>query len=230
MSDFTRTVGRNIRNFRRASRLTLEEMAERIHKSKATVGKYEQGSIAIDADTLYEIASVLHVSPSLLLTDQSAPKGKGEPPAGRALGCLYLYDGRTKRIVKSLLVGAEGSEDVALFYDAPAFDEAQKCRALYCGHRQAHESVTNYLLENRQNEVEHIFLCMMRSLDRPDCSTGLISGISSRMYLPASAKCILSPDPLPENDELKDSLLLTKEDMKLTKRYNMFMVEQGGLW
>ena len=63
-------------------------------------------------------------------------------------------------------------------------------------------------------------------MDRPSESSGLISGISSRMLLLVSAKCVLSENILPENEELTESLLLTKEDIRLTRRCNMFIVEQ----
>ena len=93
-----------------------------------------------------------------------------------------------------------------------------------------HDFVTNYILANQLNGVEHLFVCVMQSLDNPHYSSGLVSGISSRMFLPASTKCILSSTPLTENDDLKNNLLLTKADISLTKRYNMFIVEQTGPW
>lgn len=52
MSQLDQIIGANVRLYRRANRLTLEELAARIHKSKATLGKYEQGTIAMDVNTL----------------------------------------------------------------------------------------------------------------------------------------------------------------------------------
>ena len=206
MSELGMRVGENIRIYRRANRMTLSELAERINKSKATVGKYEQGAIALDLDTLYEIAAALRVSPFQLMVSLLPEKReKGEPRLMGERRYMYLYDGRAS---------------------IPSFTEPQRCRALYYGRRQKHDFVTNYLLENQSNGVEHAFLCVMRSLDRPSESTGLLSGISSRMLLPASAKCIVSASILPENEELTESLLLTKEDLRLTRRCNMFIVEQ----
>ncbi|MDO4853325.1 MAG: helix-turn-helix transcriptional regulator, partial [Clostridia bacterium] len=69
MSTISRRIGNNIRIYRRANRMTLDELADRIHKSKATVGKYEQGAISIDVDTLFDVAAALKIAPSLLLTD-----------------------------------------------------------------------------------------------------------------------------------------------------------------
>lgn len=229
MSELGMRVGENIRIYRRANRMTLSELAEKINKSKATVGKYEQGTIALDMDTLYEIAAALRVSPFQLMVSLLPEKReKGEPRLMGERRYMYLYDGRASRIVRSLLISGqdEGDDAVTLFYDIPSFTEPQRCRALYYGRRQKHDFVTNYLLENQSNGVEHAFLCVMRSLDRPSESTGLLSGISSRMLLPASAKCIVSASILPENEELTESLLLTKEDLRLTRRCNMFIVEQ----
>ena len=69
MSDLTRIIGKNIRIYRRANRMTIDTLAERINKSKATVGKYEQGAISMDVDTLYEIAEALKIAPTQLLFD-----------------------------------------------------------------------------------------------------------------------------------------------------------------
>ena len=227
MSEFTRDIGQNIRMYRRASRIALEQLAERIHKSRATAGKYEQGAISLDADTLCEIAQALRVSPAQLLARPVGKKSaQGAEAGGEGRGYLYLYDGRTSRIVRSLLLGAEGEgEDASLFYDIASFDAPQRCRSLYCGRRESRGFVANYLLDSRSNDVEHVLLCVMRSLDCPSRGTGLLSGISARMFLPACAKCILSFEPLSENESLREALLLTREDVKFIKRYNMFMVE-----
>ncbi len=174
MSELGKRLGENIRVYRRANRMTLSELADRINKSKATVGKYEQGAIALDMDTLYEIAAALKVSPfQLMVSLAPEKKEKGEP---RLLGerrYLYLYDGRSSRILRSLLISGKESEDdaVTLFYDIPSFAEPQRCRALYYGQRQKHDFVINYILENQSNGVEHAFLCVMRSLDRPSRRT-----------------------------------------------------------
>lgn len=240
MSTYLQTVGNNIRVFRRAKRMTLESLALKIHKSKATVGKYEQGVISIDIETLSEIAAVLGVPCAQLLTNVTQEKSnspeltKEELIKDKLSGkkyYLYWFDGRTNRIVKSLLICDTVSEnDTALFYGIPSFEEPGRCRALYLGHRKMNDYITNYILVNQNNKIENIFLCVMQSLDSPTYSTGLISGISSRTFLPASSKCILSSVPLSENDDLKNNLLLTKADISLTRRYNMFMVDQSGPW
>ena len=66
MSDFTCYVGEQIRRYRKAGKMTLQDLADAIHKSRATICKYENGEISIDIETLYEISQVLQVSMSQL--------------------------------------------------------------------------------------------------------------------------------------------------------------------
>ena len=56
MSEINVEIGKKIRNFRKNQKMTIEELAKLINKSKATVSKYEKGEIIIDIVTLYEIA------------------------------------------------------------------------------------------------------------------------------------------------------------------------------
>lgn len=52
MSEIRRHIGHRIRMYRKVQGLTLQQLADMIHKSRATVSKYETGEIAIDVDTL----------------------------------------------------------------------------------------------------------------------------------------------------------------------------------
>ena len=61
MTELTRHIGQRIRLYRKSNGLTLEELAARIHKSKSSVSKYESGDIAVDVETLVEIANALGI-------------------------------------------------------------------------------------------------------------------------------------------------------------------------
>lgn len=230
MSELDKTIGANIRLYRRANHITLEELAGRIHKSKATLGKYEQGTISMDINTLWEIAAALQIEPEQLLKNLHPNKETemtgGDPAVGRQY--LYVYDGRAKRIMRSLLAGGVSQEEnppLTLFYDVPDFDQLHRCRTLYYGRRQRQDMVINYYFKNQSNGVERVTITLMRSLEMESRGTGLMTGLSARRLLPVSMKCILSSEILEENDTLVQSLLLTKEDMQLTRKNNMFMVE-----
>lgn len=52
-------IGKKINIYRRAKKMTLEELSQRVCKSKSTLSKYEKGAISIDIETLYnEIAKI----------------------------------------------------------------------------------------------------------------------------------------------------------------------------
>ncbi|HBF65416.1 MAG TPA: XRE family transcriptional regulator, partial [Clostridium sp.] len=50
MKEVSIHVGKRIRLYRKLKKLTIEVFAEMIHKSKATVSKYENGEISIDIE------------------------------------------------------------------------------------------------------------------------------------------------------------------------------------
>ena len=106
MSDFTCYVGEQIRRYRKAGKMTLQELADAIHKSRATICKYENGEISVDIETLYEISQVLQVSISQLTTYLPETAGETAVVPGRGPKnpffqarrlYFYFYDGRYQR-------------------------------------------------------------------------------------------------------------------------------------
>ena len=67
MSQINQEIGKKIRIFRKMRNLTLDELALKIYKSKSTISKYEKGEIAIDIETLYDIADALMINVEQLL-------------------------------------------------------------------------------------------------------------------------------------------------------------------
>ena len=54
----------------------------------------------------------------------------------------------------------------------------------------------------------------------------MLSGMSRYPLLPISIKCILSSEPLVEDERLQEELILTQKDIKMIRKLNMFAVEQ----
>ena len=78
MSNITQHTGSRIRAFRRARGLTLQQLADMIHQSRASVSKYETGEITLDIETLFDIAQALDVELNQL-TDYRSPKPQTAP-------------------------------------------------------------------------------------------------------------------------------------------------------
>ena len=69
-------------------------------------------------------------------------------------------------------------------------------------------------------------LTALNPFDRGKEVLGMLSGMSRYPLLPISIKCILSAEPLTEDDAMREELILSQKDLKLIRRLNMFAVEQ----
>ena len=65
--NISQITGQNIKKVRIAEGMTLDRLAKRIHKSKSTLSKYEQGSVKIDLETLKDKYIDLTVYPKRTL-------------------------------------------------------------------------------------------------------------------------------------------------------------------
>lgn len=224
-------VGQNIRKYRIAYKMTLEQLAGEIHKSKSTVSKYEKGLIPLDVITLDEIARILKVSPAQLLATVE-DKGEEIDVDGALLDrqYMYSYDGRSRRILKSVIerYQMEDMEQrrVQLFYDVRDVRSPGECKALYAGINRKYEFIENYTLQNQNNSTEQVLICCINNLGCTNRKMGMLTGLSYKTMLPVAIKIMLSETALKENDELVDALRLTKEDIKISKKYNLFTIDR----
>lgn len=67
MQQISQAIGGRIRALRKSQGLTLQQLSEKIHKSRASLSKYEAGEIVLDVETLYEISKALDVDIRQLL-------------------------------------------------------------------------------------------------------------------------------------------------------------------
>lgn len=58
-----------LRQLRKEKGLTQDQLGERIHVSRATIGKYESGETEVDQNTFDAICNVLNVEPLDLIGD-----------------------------------------------------------------------------------------------------------------------------------------------------------------
>lgn len=225
------SVGKNIKKYRLAYKMTLEELAGKIHKSKSTMSKYEKGTISLDVTTLEEIANVFRITAAeLLAVPIDGISIDGETDALLKKQYMYSYDGRSRRIFKSVLEYHQTKEPdrlkVYLFYDVQDLDNWGECKALYAGYNKKYEFIENYNLQNQNNSMEQVLICCINSLGRTQRKIGLLSGLSYKTMLPVSMKVMISSTALKEDKDLISALLLTKEDIKISKKYNLFTIDQ----
>ncbi len=68
MDNIPMLIGSRIRLYRQAKKISLSELSERIHKSKSTLSKYENGEISMDVETLFDVAKVMNLRNTLSCT------------------------------------------------------------------------------------------------------------------------------------------------------------------
>ena len=61
-------IGEILRNYRKIKHLSLEDVGNKIYKSKATISKYEKGAIIPDFITTLELCNVLDWRVDMLIS------------------------------------------------------------------------------------------------------------------------------------------------------------------
>ena len=232
MKEISIHVGQKIRLFRKMKGMTIEVFAGMIGKSKATVSKYENGDISIDVETLFAIAQALEVPVNQLIdyTDgKAADKGEKKHQLTKSRYYMYFYDGRRSRIVRNIIEVQDGGQENGVFEAnmyayLENFDQYYQCKLLYRGVMRRYDTFVNFNLENQNNKVERAFLYAINSFSHSGRMAGLYCGLSTQPILPACFKFVLSPEILEEDEDLKEELMVSKEDIKTLKKMNMFVV------
>ena len=226
-------IGSRIRLYRQMKRLTLSDLAGKIHKSKATLSKYENGEITLDVQTLFELAQALGIRVQQLI--DYTPEEVKTPSARDSFFpqnelYLYFYDGRRGKVIRSVLqVNRDLAGNTAtLYHDLEDIERTESCRNLYFGSADFYDTFTNFSFYSQSNRIEHVTLCAANPFDRSGRVLGLLTGISRYPMLPVSIKCVLSAKKPEESDAFQEELKLSAKDLKLIKRLNMFAVEQLG--
>lgn len=236
MGSFSYHVGQRIKKFRKSRGYTIEQFSEIIHKSKATLSKYENGSITIDVETLYDIARALDVDLKNFI-DYQPPTFSSEPILPKNFyfnlprAYMYYYDGRVHKLTRSLLCFAPSlsgaSIDVTLQLGVESFDEPEKCRYLFTGEMKPYDTITHMVLTNQVNEAERMYICMLNPIENQVPAVGILSGIGSTpFFAPIALKTLISREPLAEDDALLKTIKLDKDDLHLMKYYNMMVINR----
>ncbi len=243
MDNINTYIGKKIKNYRKMKRLTLQQLADTIHKSKATVSKYENGEITIDIETLYEISIALDVNLNQL-TDYNPNTHLEEPTkiveyGGESLFFktnrlyFYFYDGRYNRLKEAVIdihkdiVNDDGSCDAVLTISSTTLT-GRKSEVYYTGNVLYSDMLIRFSFVNQYNKLEQDLLYIFNPLDLKDFTEGLLCGISSLDLMPCAFKCLVTLVPSTDYEELKQHLILTPKELKKWQKMNMLMVNNNS--
>lgn len=235
MSQVTNHVGNRIKKYRKLKCLTLDELSKKINKSKATLSKYESGSITMDIDTLVEIGQALNLDFRELI-DYPSPRKTQELSFSNSFFSqseyyMYYYDGRSNRIISSLLVITQLTTnellEVILYHDLEDFSDTEKAKLIFSGHIYLYDTISYLILKNQINEIEWLNITILNPFAAKIPALGILSGmVSTPLFAPIAAKCYIYQNPIDNIKDLKDKLLFSKSDLKQFKSYNMMVVNR----
>lgn len=239
-------IGAKIKNYRKMKKFTLQQLADRIHKSRATVSKYENGDITIDVETLYEISEALDIGFNQL-TDYHPQTEDNEEIMTQALSYngqspffkanklyFYFYDGRYKRLKESVIDIHKNILDENGCYEASlsihtTTSSGRSSEIYYSGNVLYSDMLIRFSFVNQFNKLEQDLLYIFNPLELRDYTEGLLCGISSTDLMPCAFKCLVTISPKENYEELKEHLMLTNKDVKRWQKLNMLLVDNNSV-
>lgn len=235
MSHVTKHIGTRIRFYRKNLGLSLDELADAIHKSKSTLSKYEAGNVVLDVDTLFDIAKVLRVPIEKLMDYKETAEMDRVLFTERGFfnraGLYYMYhlDSSGSAIVRSVIeVRQPLSKDEsisAVFYNNVAdYQNLYNCHFYYSGEMAISDLYTNFSFHNQINPAEKVFIVVVNSLKNENLTTGLVAGISSSYLVPIAYKAIFSHTQLTDDAMIREVVQFTKEDISLIRKKNALLL------
>lgn len=211
-----KNIGSKVRFFRKKRGMTLQELADAISKSRATVSKYENGEIIIDIVTLYEIAAALDIEVDQLLYVPEKPKdisGSDAIPAFfKDLSRIYTYrfDGRNNTLLRGVIdISTRIQENTykAMFYlNIKSFEEYQQCQNTYVGKVRFFNTLTRFELENQDSPAELNVINVLNAFADSATKWAMVTSISSHPLMPCSSKTLLSKKQIPETEDFLKSV------------------------
>lgn len=227
-SSINQQIGAKIRFYRKMTKMSIDELAQAIGKSRATVSKYETGVIAIDVSTLVEIAAVLKINASYLINMPVEKKivAKTKNPLGGA-DHFYLYQ-RIHRKNHCSYIRFENEEEdgrigVTFYYKLDNIRDFTQCEGIYCGHMNTKDNIVIFLLNNLYSEAEIIYLSFLIPLKKITTVPGIMTGIDTYSMRPTSIEVVLSKDLL-SSMEIGELFVASKEQIKKVKEDHCFVV------
>lgn len=220
-------IGSKIRMYRRLKRLSQEELAARIYKSKSVLSKYELGQANLDVSTLCAIASALGVAPANLL---DIPEQESGAPASSRFGIfqndtVYLMSSiKNQKFWRGVLTlgdGPDGQTSVRFYSMISSYTDIDRCRAVYQGILHSFPTNTAMLLSNVNDPTDMTRIFVYTRKGNYHICPGLLVQFAYIDNVPCVVKTILSDVPLRENTFTEEALTINKDEFTLSRRSNV---------
>lgn len=214
------TLGQTLREYRKISNMTLEEVGNKICKSKVSVCKYENNEILPDFYTLLELCNVLNIDINQLCEQIEEDEIKIENPFQKRK--LYLYYYTKNKLIDSVMeLQKQGNKYMVKFFNGIKKD-SKKCAYYYEGEMINDKTITYFDLNTgkhaRVNEKVQIIVNIPWA-ENLDVYDGLYTGMN-RNGLPVVKKILVSKIQINDFEKYDNHLKFSKEESKKMYKEN----------
>ncbi|MGO5593285.1 hypothetical protein [Acidaminococcus fermentans] len=122
------------------------------------------------------------------------------------------------------MLPGEANFDIRMYMDILDEENIQICQHTYTGRITHYGALTNMVFQNYNVRLEQYMISVPSPYIDGEQKWALAFGISSHPLMPTSAKLLLSKKRLEKTKELAQKLTISKEDIRLLKLYNLFVV------
>ncbi|MDO5557846.1 MAG: helix-turn-helix transcriptional regulator [Clostridia bacterium] len=218
----------NLNFYRKKRNLTLEELGIKIHKTKATLSKYEKGEIIPDIITILELCNCLNISFSQLIPEESTSSFN---QTQKSFNILYLYYYSNNMFFQSVLeFSKDHNRNLVKFYNGVKDISNYKKEHSYY-YEGVFEKSLNICYIDLSNSINNTFplekvqitfnISWSSNNSRSIC---FISGLTPNL-LPLIKKGIISKTPIDDNELLKKFLIIDKTELNKIKNNNSWILE-----
>ncbi len=216
--------------YRKSRNLSLEDLGNKIGKSKATISKYERGEITPDIITILEICNSLNISLSQLFPISNTSKNKFNiNPFNSNLVYLYYYVEKYPIISVLEIIEEEDRLFVKLYNGVKDIKKyAEKSSYYYEGELECYNS-NGYINLRNCNSDKIILETVQISFNIPwskdfELTNFFIQGIPPNS-VPIIKKGIIAIHPIKDINTILDDLILSKEDVNKIQKDNAWLLE-----
>ena len=207
--------GEQLRNARKAKKVSIKDIADKLNKAETTIYKYERNVLMPDLLTVLEICNVLDIGfndlASINKVEETRENSKNPFPVNNI---FVYYIGFTNNLLCfELEIKSEGG------FQRVYFKNSENDKILYVGTLESSQDIAyiymkNYFATNKRFEKVELVINMKYASD--ERYMGMINGTYDETNQPMTKKCIILKKKIDSNNEkevneLKERLII-KED------------------
>lgn len=214
------TLGQTLREYRKISNMTLEDVGNQICKSKVSVCKYENNEILPDFYTLLELCNVLKIDINQLCEHIEEEEIDYDNPFQKSKLYMYYYT-KNKMIGSIMELQKNGNKYEAKFFNGIKKD-SKKYAYFYEGEMTNDKTITYFDLNTgkRANVNEKVQIIVnVPWAENIDVFDGLYTGMN-RNGLPVVKKILVSKKEINDFEKYDGHLKFSREESKKMYREN----------